>query len=399
MNPEPILVVDDEEGLRYVMTRQLRSAGYTVEAAEDGQEAIEKLSEKQYAVVITDMKMPRVDGLGVIQKANEIAPNTELIVLTGHGSLENAVDAFKAGNVAEYLLKPLDDIGLLNAVVTRALEKRHLKLQNRQLTSELQCAYEELKKTSKQLIQSEKMSAIGQLAAGVAHELNNPLTAVLGFAQFIDEKVKEQAPREWNDEDTNRIMNALQNVVKGAHRCRDIVASLIRFSRSSHAELHSEIDINQVLMDAFVFTEHLLLRQGITLVKNLSQDLPKAIGSASRLQHVFTNLIINAQQASSEGGVVTVTTQYDPNSQTIAIMVEDSGPGIQPDHLPHIFEAFYTTRPESHAGLGLSIASQIVQEHHGEITVQSQPERGSRFIVSLPIAKALETDPPDALAA
>jgi len=389
---ERVLIVDDEEDLRYVYTRQLRGDGYLLDTAADGEEAIEKIRTTEYAVILTDMRMPRKDGLAVIAAAREHLPDAEIIVLTGHGSLENALQAFKAGNIFEYLLKPLDDISVLNTVVARAIERRNLRKHNRELFEQLQRAYEELRQKSEMLIQQEKMSAIGVLAAGVAHELNNPLTAVVGFAQMIAEKLKANPPANWNDSEYARALQALENLVQGAHRARDIVGSLLRFARATKPDARSLIDINQTLRDAFVFTEHLLLRHGITLEKRLAPELPPVWGNSARLQHVFTNLIINAQQATPSGGTVRVITEHADEPKGVWVHVEDTGEGIPPDALEHIFEPFYT-RKEHGTGLGLSIAKQIIEEHRGEIRVESELGKGARFSVFLPADDAHTIDP------
>jgi signal transduction histidine kinase len=389
---ERVLIVDDEEDLRYVYMRQLRGDGYLLDTAADGAEAIEKIRTTEYAVILTDMRMPRKDGLAVIAAAREHLPDAEIIVLTGHGSLENALQAFKAGNIFEYLLKPLDDISVLNTVVARAIERRNLRKHNRELFEQLQRAYEELRQKSEMLIQQEKMSAIGVLAAGVAHELNNPLTAVVGFAQMIAEKLKANPPANWNDSEFTRALQALENLVQGAHRARDIVGSLLRFARATKPDARSLIDINQTLRDAFVFTEHLLLRHGITLEKRLAPELPPVWGNAARLQHVFTNLLINAQQATPSGGTVRVITEHADEPKGVWVHVEDTGEGIPPEALEQIFEPFYT-RKEQGTGLGLSIAKQIIEEHGGEIRVASELGKGARFSVFLPADDAHTIDP------
>jgi signal transduction histidine kinase len=370
----------------------LRNDGYLLDTASDGEEAIQKIKTNEYAVILTDMRMPRKDGLAVIATAREHLPETEIIVLTGHGSLENALQAFKAGNIFEYLLKPLDDISVLNTVVARALERRNLRKHNRELFEQLQRAYEELRQKSEALIQQEKMSAIGTLAAGVAHELNNPLTAVVGFAQLIAEKLRTNRPTNWSDTEYERVTQSLENLVQGAHRSRDIVGSLLRFARASRPDARSLVDLNQVLRDAFVFTEHLLLRNGITLEKHLAPKLPPVWGNTARLQHVFTNLLINAQQATPSGGTVRVITECSEEPKGVWTHVEDTGEGIAPEDLDKIFEPFYTRKQEG-TGLGLSIAKQIVEEHHGEIRVLSELGKGTRFSVFLPADEAHTIDP------
>jgi signal transduction histidine kinase len=389
---ERVLIVDDEEDLRYVYTRQLRGDGYLLDTAADGEEAIEKIRATEYAVILTDMRMPRKDGLAVIAAAREHLPDAEIIVLTGHGSLENALQAFKAGNIFEYLLKPLDDIGVLNTVVARAIERRNLRKHNRELFEQLQRAYEELRQKSEMLVQNEKMSAIGVLAAGVAHELNNPLTAVVGFAQMIAEKLKANRPANWSDTEYERAQQALENLVQGAHRARDIVGSLLRFARATKPDARTLVDINQTLRDAFVFTEHLLLRHGIVLEKRLAPELPPVWGNSARLQHVFTNLLINAQQATPSGGTVRVITERADEPKGVWVHVEDTGEGIPPDALEQIFEPFYTRKAQG-TGLGLSIAKQIIEEHGGEIRVESEFGKGARFSVFLPADDAHTIDP------
>jgi signal transduction histidine kinase len=384
---EPILVVDDEEDLRYVLARQLQMGGFQVETATDGEAAIQKLREREYPVIITDMKMPRKDGLSVISAARELHPDTEIIVLTGHGTLENALQAFKAGNIFEYLLKPLDDIAVLNTIVERALERRNLRRHNRLLFEQLQQAYEELKRKSEALIQNEKLSAIGQLAAGVAHELNNPLTAVLGFAQVIYEKLKHHTPNGWSEAEHARLMQALENMMQGVYRARDIISTLLRFARTSDPSHRCLIDINQVLRDTFVFTEHALLRHGLVLNRQLAPELPPVWGNPARLQQVFTNLLINAQQATPSGGVITVSTEPSEDPKGVWVHVADSGKGIPEEELERIFEPFYT-RKEEGTGLGLSITRQIVLEHNGTIQVKSEVGQGSCFSVFLPAAEA-----------
>lgn len=389
---ERVLIVDDEEDLRYVYTRQLRGDGYLLDTAADGEEAIEKIRATEYAVILTDMRMPHKDGLAVIAAAREHLPDAEIIVLTGHGSLENALQAFKAGNIFEYLLKPLDDIGVLNTVVARAIERRNLRKHNRELFEQLQRAYEELRQKSEMLIQNEKMSAIGVLAAGVAHELNNPLTAVVGFAQMIAEKLKANRPANWSDTEYERAQQALENLVQGAHRARDIVGSLLRFARATKPDARTLVDINQTLRDALVFTEHLLLRHGIVLEKRLAPELPPVWGNSARLQHVFTNLLINAQQATPSGGTVRVITERAEHPKGVWVHVEDTGEGIPPEALERIFEPFYTRKAQG-TGLGLSIAKQIIEEHGGEIRVESELGKGARFSVFLPADDAHTIDP------
>src|SRR5258707_6696154 len=148
-----VLLADDEEGLRVMMGRQLRRAGHEVSLAEDGLEAVELLKTQTFDVVVSDMKMPRLDGMGLLEQAKLLAPDTEFIILTGHGNMENAIEAFKTGNVFDYLLKPLEDIHQLDGVVARAAERRFLRHENARLVGELRDRIEDLEAARAQLAQ------------------------------------------------------------------------------------------------------------------------------------------------------------------------------------------------------------------------------------------------------
>jgi len=146
-----VLLADDEEALRLLMARQLKRSGHNVTEAEDGLKALGFLEQETFDIVVSDMKMPRLDGMGLLARANEIAPDTEFIILTGHGSMENAVEAFKTGRVFDYLLKPLEDIRELDAVVSRAAERRMLRSENLRLVGELQARIDDLEVAKTQL--------------------------------------------------------------------------------------------------------------------------------------------------------------------------------------------------------------------------------------------------------
>lgn len=169
-----VLLVDDEDALRMMMGRQIRKAGHDVTLAEDGIVAVEFLEKEIFDVVVSDMKMPRMDGMGLLERARCIAPDTEFIILTGHGNLENAIEAFKTGNVFDYLLKPLEDIHELDGVVARAVERRFLRHENLRLVSELQARIEELESARKELAkQAECDSLTGLLNHRSIHEKLN----------------------------------------------------------------------------------------------------------------------------------------------------------------------------------------------------------------------------------
>ncbi|MBS1839426.1 MAG: PAS domain S-box protein [Acidobacteria bacterium] len=233
----------------------------------------------------------------------------------------------------------------------------------------------ELKKMSEQLIQSEKLAAIGQMLAGVAHELNNPLTAILGVTELVRE-------REGLDESMKRQLDLTH---RQARRAARIVQNLLEFSRPTSTQ-KGPIEINTILERTLQLHEHSLKRSAIEVTFTPQENLPPVVGDASQLIQVFLNLVINAEQAIREvreSGRIQIRAVSVFNR--IMITIQDDGVGITPDGLQKIFDPFYTTkRPGGGTGLGLSICTAILREHGGTIEAQSLPAGGSAFTVFLP---------------
>jgi len=242
--------------------------------------------------------------------------------------------------------------------------------------SELEKAVETLKTTQSQLVQSEKLSAVGQFVAGVAHELNNPLTAVIGFSDLLA-VTAENSP----------IRPQLEIIAKSAHRCHKIVQSLLSFARQRPAE-RTLTSINATLEEVFEIMAYDLRTSNIQIVKRFQDDLPVILADPHQLQQVFVNILSNARQAIQafrQDGRVEVRTQI--NGSLLRIELADNGPGIRPENLSRIFDPFFTTKPVGvGTGLGLSLCYGIIKEHGGHIEVTSQMGQGATFVIELPIA-------------
>ena len=240
-----------------------------------------------------------------------------------------------------------------------------------------------------QILQASKLAAIGELAASVAHELNNPLAGILGYAQLGNNKIEKNGIENLKQEDISKIAEYQKLIEKESVRCKNIVQNLLKFARKSNIELEP-IDINSVIEETINFTKHQLDINKIQLIKNLQEDVPIIGGNASQLQQVFTNIIINAQKAMPDGGTLTVSTKnLNGNSgeskKTIEIEFKDTGCGIDPKHMEKIFNPFFTTRKIGEGtGLGLSVSYGIIKEHNGDIKVKSEPGKGTSFIINLP---------------
>ena len=230
----------------------------------------------------------------------------------------------------------------------------------------------ELKQTQAQLVQSTKLAAIGELAANIAHEINNPLTTVLGFASFIAERLPAEDP----------MREELGLIQEEASRARDIVRDLLQFSRQRDF-MPEPADVNTVLDQVVAMVRRQGAFNTITVTEAYAPDLAMVEMDVPRIKQVFLNVINNAVYAMKDGGTLTIRTT--PAGETVRIAFEDTGPGIPPEILGRIFDPFFTTKPEvSGTGLGLSVSLGIVQSHGGTIDVQSALGKGTTFTVTLP---------------
>ena len=237
-----------------------------------------------------------------------------------------------------------------------------------------------LEDTQKQLVQSEKMASLGQLAAGVAHELNNPLTTVLLFSEAL---LREQ-------ENDQQIAGDLKTIIKETDRCRIIVASLLDFARQNQLDA-AEINLNE-LVQRLVEVEKIHERfEAIQIDTQLDPALPRIQADRVQLQTVISNLMANAADAMPAGGKLTLRT-YKLSNDRIGLEVEDEGLGISPENQSRLFNPFFTTKPPGKGiGLGLSIVYGIIKMHRGQISVRSQPGSGATFVIHLPVIQ-METD-------
>jgi len=231
-----------------------------------------------------------------------------------------------------------------------------------------------LQKAQVQLHQAEKMTSLGKLAAGVAHQLNNPLGGIALFAQLL---LEEHNLEEDQKKDIHRI-------IEDAERCQTIVRELLEFARQTKREIRP-CDINHTLSRTLFFLEKQCLFKNVNIKKDLRPDLPLVSSDIEQLYHVFMNILLNAAEAMEGNGTITLRTSVMPGEDGIRIEISDTGPGIPEAIQPYIFEPYFTTKEAGKGtGLGLSIAYGIIENHHGSITVESRPDEGATFLITLP---------------
>lgn len=407
---ERILVVDDSATVRCLFIKCLESR-YVCFEAESVQEALGLLRQTEFSLVITDIIMPGMSGIELLRKVIESYPGTAVIVVSGVDRPQRALDAVRLG-AFDYLIKPCD-LDVLELTVERALERRTLlnnaityKADLEARNIELVNGKAQLERLQAQVVQSEKMASLGQLAAGVAHELNNPVGFIYGNLDMLGDSIDdlrtlldryESADLDANTaaevqslkkkidypaslEDLNSIISDCR---EGAERIRDIVQNLRTFSRLDEAEF-KKTDIHEGIDSTIRLLSQYFTADNITLHREYG-ELPPVDAFAGQVNQVWMNLLVNAAQSvSSNGGEVRIVTNTENGFVTVS--VTDTGTGIAPEHLSRIFDPFYTTKPVGDGtGLGLSISFGIVKRHDGTITVKTEVGKGTTFTVKLPI--------------
>ena len=405
-----ILIVDDEEPVRNLFAAYLEE-NYTCETAADAQEALEILAREPFALVLSDMQMPGLGGIELLRKIVEHYPDTAVIMISGVDRTQRVIDAIRVG-ASDYLIKPCD-LDVLAFSIERALERRMLLRNARRYKKDLEIRNAELDqqkgelvRLQAQMVQSAKMASLGLLAAGVAHELNNPAGFIYSNVDVLRQYVErlerclfaydemtlpnqdaDRIAKIKSEIDYDNIVNDLESIMSdchlGAERIRDVVQNLRLFSRLDESEI-KQVDLNEGIEATVRLLSRYYKSGRITLDRNYG-ELPLVNCYAAQLNQVWMNLLVNAAQA-IEDDFGTVRVQTVSNGKTVSVSVTDSGKGISPANLKKIFDPFFTTKPVGEGtGLGLSISHGIVEKHRGTIAVDNIPGEGTTFTITLPV--------------
>lgn len=410
-----VLVVDDNPANLQVLSSFLDQSSFEVWAARSGEKALQRLENDDLPdLILLDVMMPGIDGFETCKqlKSNPRVQDIPVIFMTALSETADKVKGLQLGAV-DYITKPFQHEEVLVRI------ENHLKLRN--LTKTLVAKNAELQQTQTQLIQAEKVAALGQLTAGIAHEVNNPINFIAGNLNFVEQYVHEvvnllylyqkylpEPPDEIQTaiqkSDLNFLLNDLSKIIQsmqvGTNRVTEIVSYLNNFSRHREdgkklANLHEGLESTLLILGhRFKQNAH---HPAIQLIKEYG-DLPLVECFAGEINQVFMNLFCNAIDAIEEiytnkylgtdyqyHGVIKIKTEVI--GEQVILRIADNGSGINKAEKTKIFDAFYTTKPVGKGtGLGLSIAYQIVvNNHHGKLTYHSQPGEGIEFIIELPI--------------
>lgn len=245
---------------------------------------------------------------------------------------------------------------------------------------------QQFKKQQKQIMRAEKLAAMGQLAAGVAHEINNPLGGISNCLKLISTKINKPNPKPKDFKDSIKYLRTSEQEL---NRCIGIIRNFLSFSRRPSLK-PALTDINSIISELVALIEPQTKAQNIMIYKELETDLPQLMVDGPQLHQALMNIILNSLEAMPQSGELKVRSGYDPKDKTIKIEITDTGYGIPEENLPHLFEPFFSSKPEGKGtGLGLSIVYEVIDEHNGSIEVESELGKGTTFIVKLPIHKKI----------
>lgn len=384
--PAKILIVDDEPLNVDLLEQQLEEQGYETCAARNGIEALEKLSEYQPDLMLLDWMMPGMDGIEVLAqlRADPRWRALPVIMLTARGTTADKVAGLDAG-ADDYLSKPIDEAEL-GARIRAMLRLARLEQELLGLNRQLQQALEEKEKAQELLIRSESMAAIGTLAAGAAHELNNPLGAAFSLVQSVQEMLSEDSFEQLQQERAE-LIGHLAFSLKELQRAKEIVASLLDLS-SQTQDYTEAVDLKVVVQDALRILGKRYQQGEVEIAEQHAAGVPAVVGNFAQLGQVCLHLIQNALEA-VEGRQGQVVLRTFREGEMVVFACEDTGPGIGEEVRRDIFKPFFTTKPPGKGmGLGLYICHQVVERHGGWIEVQSQEGKGSAFTIRLPLKRS-----------
>jgi two-component system, NtrC family, sensor kinase len=389
-----VLIAEDDPITRRLLQTHLEKWGHVVTAAADGDEAWRLFQAGNFPLVISDWMMPKMDGPDLIRLIRGVQRlgYVYVILLTARAQKADVVQGMEAG-ADDFVAKPFDR------------EELRVRVRQGERIVRLEHSLEEqnraLREAQALLVQSEKLASLGRLAAGMAHEINNPIAYVSNNLavlrrDLLDALAVLDAYRQDRTADATRLADEMDlpffsenfgrlcdKSLEGLQRVRDIVSNLRDFAHLDEAEI-KDADLNAALASAIQVLRHEINKKEIRMETRF-ESLPPVPCQPAKVNQVFLNLLSNAIQACAVGGVVEARTRFE-TGKGVVIEIEDNGSGIKLEHLPRLFEPFFTTKPVGQGtGLGLAVSFGIVREHGGTIEVESEVGRGSTFRVRLPL--------------
>lgn len=380
-----ILIVDDEKDIRQLLYQALtQMGGYRVEMAKDGEEALQKIENSKFDLVLTDMRMPKMDGLQLVNELSKRRPEIATVVMSGHGSIDAALEAVRRG-ASDFLSKPFN-LPEIIVRLNKAMEERQRLNHMGRLVTHLEESIAELKKLDQ--IKSE-------FVAVASHELRTPLTAIKNAVQLLlMEKVGEL-----NESQKKFLIMAERNI----NRLINILNDLLNLSRIESGKMVlklEELNLRSILELIYFSFKAQAEEKSIQLKINLPAELPPVYGDREKVEQILSNLISNSLKFTPPNGEIIISVELlEADDGMVAIAVKDTGIGIPAEHLDKIFEKFYQVegslqRSHGGTGLGLAITKGLVEAQKGKIFVKSEPGKGSTFTFTLPLSRGERREVP-----
>ena len=366
-----LLLIDDEDHFRHTLFKRLGKRGLTARQAGSGEEGLAMMKAEPVDVVVLDMKMPGLDGIEALKRIKSEWPQTEVIFLTGHSTTQDGVEGIKSG-AFDYLSKPIEFEHLLEKI-KQAYEKRIRDEERRQ-----EAAYKA--RIEQQMIATERLASLGTLAAGVAHEINNPLAIINEAAGYLDLLLKKEElagmPRRGDFE------KAVGKISNGVKRARAITHQLLGSVRK-HEPVVAEVDLKELAQETIHLVRKEAANKEIQLTQTEGENLPPIWIDPNQVRQILINLLTNAIHATGSQGTISV--HIEANRENTTLVIRDTGKGIPKENMKKIFEPFFSDKPPGEGtGLGLFVTRQIVDKLGGTIEVQSRIGVGTSVSVVLP---------------
>ncbi len=371
-----ILLVDDEQGIRKVLKIALEDIGYQVMVAGNGEEAIDIFREAKPEIVLTDIKMPGMDGIEVLKKIKEESPDTEVIMITGHGDMELAIQSLK-NDATDFVTKPINS-DALEIALKRAGERIFFRTKLREYTENLEQLVEE--KTNK-LLEAERMAAVGQAAAGLAHAIKNITGGLKGGAYVLEKGIELNK---------KRYLSQGWDMIKGnIDRINNMAMDLLNYAKEREPE-YRLFDPNEPVEEVYELMLSRAREKGIDLELDLDKNLPKIRLDPEEVHLCLLNLTTNAMDACldmespQERSRIILRTLKNSDG-AMEYQVIDNGCGMDKDTKDKIFRRFFSKKGSRGTGLGLMITKKIVDALGGEIDFRSEKDKGTEFHIRFPL--------------
>jgi C4-dicarboxylate-specific signal transduction histidine kinase len=385
-----ILVIDDSDIIIDIFNEQLQNT-YEVHSASSGQEGLEKTKEIRPDIMFLDYLLPGMNGIEVLHKVREFDSACYIILMTGAGAEKVVSDAIENG-VDEFFNKT--DIEPFLASINFMISKYHKEMHRREMERDLERKVDErtreLKETQMLLVQTEKLSALGELTACVSHELHQPLNAIKIISQDILRDINKDRF------DDSSIEQDIKDVLEQVDKMQEITNHMRIFARVPTIDSRVQANVNEVIDSLFKFINQQLIIRNIEVTRELTDDLPLVAGHPVKLEQVLMNLVINARDAIEKtrenDGFIKVKSYLQPDAlkqgaQAIVVEVIDNGKGVPENIRDKIYQPFFTTKePNKGTGLGLSVTKKIVEEFGGRVELESEEGEGSTFKIILPVS-------------